>query len=88
MDCLVDLLEQDVHLLRPLLPVLLRGTFKVAQVVGVAEAVYAAIIEVGFSTIIREDGLVVWQNLHFIQRSAASFGMVIKIAAPVVLGVM
>jgi hypothetical protein len=71
MECLVDLLEQDIHLLRPLLPVLLPGSFKFVQVACVAEGVHQAIIEIGFPVIMTEDSLVVWQNPHLVQRRLA-----------------
>lgn len=80
MDCLVDLLVEEVNLLRLLLPGPVPSSFKLAQVVGV---VHPAIIEIEFPVVITEDALLVWQNPHLVQRRTDSIGMRITITSPV-----
>ena len=80
MNRLIGLLEQPVHLLRPLVPVLLPSSFQFTEVKGVAQGMRSSVLKIGFPVVVTEDTLKIRQNPDLVQGLAPTFRMGIKIA--------
>lgn len=58
MNRLVDLFQKNGHGLRPLLTILLKGPFKLPQVMGIAQSVRTVVTVVWLPVVMTENALI------------------------------